>query len=158
MADEIERKYLVTGDAWREGARGVRYTQGYISRDADRIVRIRRAGEKAFITIKGGVQGITRKEYEYSIPMADAEEMLKLCVGGVIDKTRTVVEYHGKHWEVDEFHGDNAGLIVAELELNREDEAFDLPPWIGADVSDDPRYFNSNLSEHPYKDWRDAGA
>jgi len=157
MGDEIERKFLVTGDAWREGVRGTRYTQGYLSRESERIVRVRRAGEKAFVTIKGEVRGISRKEFEYPVPLADAEEMLKLCVGSVIDKTRTVVEYHGKRWEVDEFHGDNEGLIVAELELKSEDEAFDLPPWVGQEVSDDARYFNSNLSEHPFKEWH-AGA
>jgi CYTH domain-containing protein len=153
MADEIERKYLVIGDDWRGGSVGVRCVQGYLSRDPERIVRIRRAGEQAFVTIKGITRGVTRKEFEYEIPTADAEEMLKLCAGPLIEKTRTVVEYKGRHWEVDEFHGENTGLILAEIELPRENEPLDLPPWAGREVSDDARYYNARLSEHPFSEW-----
>ncbi len=157
MADEIERKFLVTGDAWRTGA-GTKYVQGYLSKDAERTVRIRRAGEKAFITIKGKTTGVSRKEFEYPIPAADADALLKLCIGPLIEKIRTVIEYERKKWEVDEFHGDNEGLILAEIELQSEDEKFDRPPWLGREVSDDRRYYNSSLSQHPYRDWKDDQA
>lgn len=153
MADEIERKFLVVGDGWRGGASGLRYVQGYLSRDPERIVRVRRAGEKAFLTIKGLARGVSRKEFEYSVPLADAEELLRLCLRPLIEKVRTVVEYHGKRWEVDEFAGENAGLVVAEIELTREEEPFDRPPWAGQEVSDDPRYSNSSLCERPFTKW-----
>lgn len=153
MAEEIERKFLVTGDGWRAGARGVPYVQGYLSRVPERIVRIRRAGDHAYITIKGVSRGVTRKEFEYNIPVSDAEELLKLCDGPLVEKTRSVVSHAGKKWEVDEFHGENAGLILAEIELSAEDEIFDLPDWVGKEVSDDSRYYNSSLSEHPFRDW-----
>lgn len=153
MGSEIERKYLVTGDGWRNAGPGVRYVQGYLSREAERVVRIRRAGDKAYITIKGETRGVTRAEYEYPIPLDDADELLTLCVRPLIDKRRTVVEYGGRKWEVDEFHGDNAGLVMAEVELPGEDEKIELPPWVGREVSDDPRYYNSNLSKHPYREW-----
>jgi len=153
MPDEIERKFLVVGDAWRAGAVGTRYVQGYLSRDPERTVRVRRAGDKAFLTIKGISRGISRPEFEYAIPVAHAEELLNLCIRPLIEKTRTVVEYGGKRWEVDEFAGDNAGLVIAEIELKSEDELLDLPPWAGTDVSDDPRYYNSNLSERPFTTW-----
>lgn len=157
MGDEIERKFLVTGDGWRVG-RSTKYVQGYLSRDPGRTVRVRQAGEKAFITVKGAATGVSRKEFEYAIPVADAEAMFQLCVGPLIEKTRTVVEFEGKKWEVDEFHGDNAGLVVAEIELRSEDEQFVSPPWVGREVSSDRRYFNSSLTQHPYKDWKDTGA
>lgn len=157
MASEIERKFLVKTNAWREGAVGVPYVQGYLSRDPGRTVRIRRAGDKAFLTIKGITRGISRPEFEYPVPLADAEEMMKLCAGPLIEKTRHLVLFAGKRWEVDEFHGANAGLIVAEIELAAEDEPFETPPWLGREVSDDPRYSNSRLSEHPYSEWRDTG-
>jgi len=153
MPDEIERKFLVVGDTWRIGTTGCRYVQGYLSRDPERIVRVRLAGDRAFLTIKGISQGISRLEFEYAIPTADAEALLKLCAGPLIEKTRTVVAYRGKRWEVDEFAGDNLGLILAEIELPSEGEPFDLPPWAGAEVSADPRYYNSCLSERPFKTW-----
>lgn len=153
MPAEIERKFLVTDNSWREGAVGTPYVQGYLSRDPERIVRIRRAGERAFVTIKGLTTGVTRVEFEYAIPPEDADAMFKLCLGPLIEKTRYVVPWAGKHWEVDEFHGDNAGLIVAELELASEDEVFARPPWLGREVSDDPRYGNSRLVEHPFRTW-----
>jgi adenylate cyclase len=153
MAKEIERKFLVANDTWRSALPGCRYTQGYLSRDPERIVRVRQAGSSAFITIKGITRGTTRQEFEYSIPVSDAEALMKLCLRPLIEKTRYVVEYQGKHWEVDEFHGDNRGLILAEIELEREDEPVDLPPWIGEEVSHDARYFNANLVEHPFTRW-----
>lgn len=158
MPAEIERKFLVADDAWRAGAVGTRYVQGYLSRDPERTVRVRRAGDRAFLTIKGISRGISRPEFEYAIPVAQAEDLFALCLGPLIEKTRTIVEYSGKRWEVDEFAGDNAGLVVAEIELKGEDEVFDLPPWAGAEVSDDPRYFNSSLSERPFKSWPQENA
>ncbi|HEY5770588.1 MAG TPA: CYTH domain-containing protein [Terrimicrobium sp.] len=153
MAKEIERKFLVANDGWRSGSKGCRYTQGYLSRDPERIVRVRQAGTSAFITIKGITRGTTRQEFEYSIPNSDAPALLQLCLRPLIEKVRHVVEYHGKRWEVDEFLGDNQGLVLAEIELTREDEAVDLPPWLGEEVSHDSRYFNANLVEHPFTRW-----
>lgn len=155
MAHEIERKFLVTGDGWRAG-HPTKYVQGYLSRSPGRTVRVRQAGDQAFLTIKGKSSGVSRLEFEYPIPVSDAGILMKLCDGPLIEKTRTVIEYEGKKWEIDEFHGDNAGLIVAEIELISEDEAFALPPWIGLEVSHDRRYYNSQLSRHPYNEWKDA--
>jgi adenylate cyclase len=153
MATEIERKFLVSDDTWRPGGRGGRYIQGYLSRDPQRTVRVRQAGDSAYLTIKGATEDTTRQEFEYSIPFSDAEQLMELCLRSLIEKTRYIVEYHGKHWEVDEFHGENNGLVLAEIELSRGDEPIDLPPWIGKEVSHDPRYFNAYLSEHPYTRW-----
>jgi len=154
MAVEIERKFLVTGDGWRK-AHGVRLTQGYLNRDKERTVRIRLAGEQAFITVKGVTSGALRAEFEYAIPPTDAEQLLQLCDGPIVDKTRYSIEHNGFKWEVDEFRGDNAGLVVAEIELEHEDQKFDLPSWVGREVTDDPRFFNSNLAVNPYRNWRD---
>ena len=153
MGTEIERKFLVVGDDWRAGASGTSYVQGYLSRDVERIVRIRQAGPAAYLTIKGVAQGVRRPEFEYPIPLSDAQQLMGLCLRPLVEKTRYVIKYAGKRWEVDEFHGDNYGLILAEIELSREDEPIDIPPWIGQEVSGDPRYFNSSLSEHPYTEW-----
>jgi adenylate cyclase len=154
MPQETEHKFLVTGDSWRAaGGHSVRLAQGYLSRDPERVVRVRLAGETAFITIKGLTTGVTRPEFEYSIPIEDARELLKLCAGTVLDKTRTTLDHGGHTWVIDEFHGDNAGLIMAEIELQREGEPFEIPPWAGAEVSGEARYYNSNLSNHPYRDW-----
>jgi adenylate cyclase len=153
MGNEIERKFLVSGDGWRGGSPGCPYTQGYLSRDPERVVRVRQAGKRAYITIKGISQGTTRAEFEYPISLSDAEALMKLCLRPLIEKVRHVVEYHGKRWEVDEFHDENEGLILAEVELSREDEPVDLPPWIGQEVSRDARYFNANLVEHPFTRW-----
>ncbi|TVS09030.1 MAG: CYTH domain-containing protein [Gammaproteobacteria bacterium] len=154
MATEIERKFLVEGAAWRHGAEGKRYRQGYLSTDKVRTVRVRTIGDAGFLTIKGETRGISRLEFDYSIPGEEAESMLEaLCFEPIIDKTRYRVQVGEHVWEVDEFHGVNAGLIVAEIELGSEDEAFERPDWLGAEVSDDPRYFNSNLVEHPYTTW-----
>ena len=153
MATEIERKFLVTSDAWRDGQSGVLLQQGYLSRDPDRTVRVRIAGEAAFLTIKGRSKGLTRSEFEYPLPLDEARELLALCLPPLIEKRRHEVLHGGHVWEIDEFFGDNAGLIVAELELPAEDTVFEAPPWLGREVSDDPRYFNSNLSQRPYTRW-----
>jgi adenylate cyclase len=153
MGTEIERKFLVVGDDWRAVASGTHYVQGYLSRDVARIVRVRRAGPAAYLTIKGIPEGARRPEFEYPIPLSDAQQLMNLCLPPLVEKTRYVIKYGGKRWEVDEFHGDNRGLILAEIELPSEDEPIDIPPWIGQEVSGDPRYFNSYLSEHPYTQW-----
>lgn len=153
MAAEIERKFLVTGDAWLAGSEGIRISQGYLSQDPERTVRVRSAGAQAWLTIKGRNEGITRAEFEYEIPPADASELLALCLPSVIDKTRHRIFHAGHLWEVDVFHGENAGLVVAEVELADEADTPELPPWIGAEVSADPRYFNSCLASFPYSQW-----
>ena len=156
MPVEIERKFLVTGDAWRQQAAGRQYRQGYLSCDPARSVRIRLAGEEAWLTIKGVSQGAARAEYEYRIPVDEAREMLdKLCLQPLIEKTRYVVEYSGLTWEVDEFFGDNAGLLIAEVELESEDQAIELPDWVGEDVTYDTRYYNASLIANPYTRWAD---
>lgn len=158
MAIEIERKFLVQGDDWREGATGVRYVQGYLNRDKARTVRVRIAGTQGFLTIKGESVGATRAEFEYPVPVEDAQALLALCEGPCIDKTRYRIPLDGRVWEVDVFAGDNAGLVVAEIELPSEDAPFTRPPWLGAEVTHDARYFNSNLSRQPYGRWdRPAG-
>ena len=157
MAKEIERKFLVVGDAWRAGAVGTRYRQGYLAAGAC-TVRVRLAGERGFLTVKGRAVGPVRDEYEYPIPAADAAEMLeRLCAGGRIEKVRHRVEHRGHLWEVDEFAGENAGLVVAEVELASPDEDVELPPWAGAEVTDDPRYANASLARAPYTRWPPAG-
>lgn len=152
MALEIERKFLVTGDGWRS-APSERLSQGYLCHEPERTVRVRIAGEKAFITIKGVTQGATRQEFEYPIPLADAQALLALCGAGKIDKFRHRFAHAGKTWEVDAFLGDNQGLVVAEIELLSEDEAFDKPDWVGEEVTHDARYYNANLSTLPYQRW-----
>jgi adenylate cyclase len=150
MAAEIERKFLVIGDAWQPDSEGVKITQGYLSRDPDRTLRVRIAGERAWLTVKGRSKGITRAEFEYEVPLADAREMLNLCLPGMIAKTRHRVPHAGHVWEVDVFHGENAGLVLAEVELADETDSPELPPWLGAEVSADPRYFNSCLAGVPH--------
>lgn len=159
MAEEIEHKYLVRREAWKPSKPGVLYRQGYLSFDKERVVRVRIAGQKGYLTVKGVATGITRLEFEYEIPVADATMMLdRLCEGPLIEKTRYREEFAGHCWEVDDFHGDNAGLLVAEIEVPTAAETFAIPPWVGAEVSSDPRYFNSNLATHPYKDWKSQEA
>ena len=154
MALEIERKFLVVGDGWRAGAEGVPYRQGYLATEPERNVRVRLAGPKAKLTIKGQDQGIARIELEYPIPVEDAELLLdRLCHRPLIEKTRYKIEHAGHTWDLDEFHGDNAGLIVAEIELGSEDEAFERPPWAGDEVTHDPRYLNANLVSLPFSRW-----
>lgn len=153
MAAEIERKFRVANDTWRDGTCGVRIAQGYLSLDPDRTVRVRLAGENAWLTIKGRTQGITRAEFEYAIPLDDARALLELCLPAVIDKTRHEVYSGGYFWEIDVFHGDNEGLVIAEVELTDESITPELPPWAGAEVSADARYFNSCLATAPFKEW-----
>lgn len=153
MGVEIERKFLVKSEDWRTLGTPVCYSQGYLVADGKRTVRVRVAGQKGFLTIKGGVQGITRKEFEYPVPLNDALEMLHLSETSVIEKYRTKILFEGKIWEVDEFEGRNKGLIIAEIELTAEEETFLVPPWIGEEVTGDFRYFNAYLSIHPFQSW-----
>ena len=153
MGVEIERKFLTGSESWKEEAVGIPYTQGYLCREHGRTVRIRMAGDKAFLTVKGASEGCVRPEFEYQIPSEDAREMLALCDGPLIDKTRHRIPFAGHVWEVDEFHGENAGLVVAEVELRSADEPVELPPWIGTEVTGDRRYDNSSLSVHPFLSW-----
>ncbi|MHB1399999.1 MAG: CYTH domain-containing protein [Trichloromonadaceae bacterium] len=154
MAEEIERKFLVSNDSWRPGASGTLFRQGYLSTDPERTVRVRLEGERGVLTIKGLSRGIRRAEFEYPIPAAEAAVLLDtLCLQPLIEKTRYRVEHAGHLWEIDEFAGDNAGLLLAEVELSSEDEAVELPLWVGAEVSSDPRYFNANLIRHPFRRW-----
>ena len=155
MGIEIERKFLVVGDAWR-AAPGVPYAQGYLNRDKQRTVRVRVVQQQAWLTIKGANSGAVRAEFEYPIPVADAQQLLALCDGPLVRKLRRKVEHAGHTWEIDEFQGDNAGLVVAEIELPAEDAAFARPAWLGAEVTHDPRYFNSNLASRPYSTWPEA--
>jgi adenylate cyclase len=155
MATEIERKFLLASDDWRrEVTEHTDLVQGYLSRSANSAIRVRINGEQAHLNVKHTVDGIHRLEYEYPIPIEDAREMLeRVALRPLIDKTRHHVR-RGRHlWEIDEFHGDNAGLVVAEVELSAADEDFERPAWLGKEVSDDVRYYNSNLSEHPYSQW-----
>ncbi len=154
MAIETERKFLVVGNSWRDAGEAVHYAQGYLVADLGRTVRVRIAGEQAFITIKGPTDGISRAEFEYPIPLADASEMLKLSPFPIIEKYRTKIVWENKLWEVDQFESENKGLIMAEIELTEPDEPFSLPPWIGEEVTGDPRYFNSYLSQNPYSTWK----
>lgn len=153
MATEIERKFLVQGTSWRQGA-GVPFSQGYLNRDKERTVRVRIAGDKAFLTIKGVSRGASRAEFEYEIPVADAGQLLKLSDGPLVEKTRYLVVHDGATWEVDEFRGENAGLVVAEIELTSEGQPFTRPPWLGEEVTQDSRYLNSSLATYPYSRWR----
>ena len=154
MAIEIERKFLVADESWRENAMGILFRQGYLSAEHERAGRVRLEGDVGKLTIKGKSQGISRSEYEYEIPKQDAAEMLDtLCLKPLIEKTRYRIEYAGLIWEVDEFYGANEGLILAEVELEAEDAAFERPAWVGEDVSGNPRYFNSNLVKNPYTEW-----
>lgn len=154
MAREIERKFLVKGTAWKRGAEGVRIRLGYLSSVKERTVRVRTEGTRAVLTIKGLTRGIERLEYEYSIPFEDATQMLDtLCERPLIDKVR-YMRTAGPHlWELDEFLGENEGLVLAEIELVSAREAFEHPAWLGREVSGDPRYFTSNLMHHPYRTW-----
>lgn len=152
MAVEIERKFLVVGDAWR-AAPAEFYSQGYLNRDKLRTVRVRIAGEEAFLTIKGESVGARRAEFEYPIPLWDARELLNLCEQPLIEKNRRKILYQGFVWEVDEFLGENLGLVVAEIELPAEDTYFERPEWVGEEVTADARYFNSNLSRMPFSSW-----
>ena len=155
MGKEIERKFLLIGDEWKALAKGTHYRQGYLNSVKERTVRIRTIDDKAFLTIKGVTVGATRLEYEYEIPHSDCTELLdKLAEKPIIEKRRYKIPYGGLTWEVDEFLGVNEGLVVAEVELQSEDQAFEKPSWVGEEVSGDPRYFNSNLVKNPYSTWK----
>lgn len=155
MPIEIERKFLLKNNNWREQvSRSMRIRQGYLGTIDKASVRVRVQGDEANINIKSATLDMRRMEYEYPIPLDEAEEMLdKLSSGPQVDKTRFIVERNNHVWEIDEFYGDNEGLIVAELELNSEDETYESPDWLGDEVTEDPRYYNVNLSKHPYKHW-----
>lgn len=158
MGTEIERKFLVVGDAWRQGAIGVLYRQGYLCTTPERTVRVRVAGDKGYLTVKGSRTGVSRLEFEYPIPLEDAQAMLDaLCVRPLIEKTRYRIDHGGLVWEVDEFAGENAGLVIAEVELEREDQEVSLPAWVGKEVSADDRYANSSLAERPFSTWGAGG-
>jgi CYTH domain-containing protein len=154
MATEIERKFLVNGTSWKKGVAGALYRQGYLLTGKERTVRVRVADEEGFLTIKGAARGISRLEYEYRIPVLDATEMHDtLCLKPLIEKYRYRIEYAGLIWEVDEFLGENQGLLLAEVELAEADQPICLPDWAGAEVSHDPRYFNANLVSNPFSKW-----
>lgn len=156
MAIEIERKFLVADTDFLKGLQGTDFQQGYLSRGAA-TVRVRIAGDLAFLTIKGQTQGISRSEFEYPIPISDASDMLAtLCDEPAIEKTRYRVNFADKDWEVDVFHGANAELVIAEVELDNEHETLTLPDWVSLEVSHDPRYFNSQLAKTPYNQWPDS--
>jgi CYTH domain-containing protein len=154
MALEIERKFRVVNNSWREHSRAVRVTQAYICNQPEKTIRLRIINEEAFLTIKSENTGLVRSEFEYPVLLADAEEMIRLfCAGQMINKTRHLLTCKGKLWEVDEFHGYNQGLVIAEVELEHADEKVELPDWIGEEVTGDPRYYNVNLVSHPYSKW-----
>lgn len=157
MSREIERKFLVRGDAWRPGPDGTLQRQGYLAITERTTVRVRVEGTRATLTIKGAQVGLTRPEYEYEIPPADAEAMLASLCGLVVEKTRYVREHAGRTWEIDVFHGANAGLVTAEVELASEADEVALPPWAGAEVSHDVRYRVAWLADHPYREWKAGG-
>jgi len=154
MATEIERKFLIASDHWRPRVeRSTFLQQGYLLSDAHSSVRVRISGEEAFLNIKSATVGVSRLEFEYPIPLADAQEMLDKLCHHRLEKTRHLLRHEGHLWEIDEFHGANEGLIVAEVELTAVDEAYSLPDWAGEEVSGDIRYYNSRLAEQPYNSW-----
>jgi CYTH domain-containing protein len=158
MALEIERKFLVDAEKWQPNVPETLLCQGYLSIDPNPTVRVRIAGDKAFLTIKGRTETISRPEFEYEIPVADANEMLKLAISNSVEKIRYEVMYEGFLWEVDVFSGRNEGLIIAEIELESENQDFARPDWLLDEVSGDRRYYNSYLSEHPFQEWTDTMA
>lgn len=154
MGTEIERKFLVVDKRWKTGTRGVHFRQAYLCLDPARTVRVRIAGQNACLTIKGASQGASRSEFEYAIPVQDACQLLdQLCHRPQIEKIRYRVEYAGLVWEIDEFLGDNAGLVMAEVELDDPGQAIELPDWVEREVTGDPRYYNAWLSQHPFSGW-----
>ena len=154
MGIEIERKFLLSGEQWRALGQPLLLRQGYLSSTPARVVRVRVEGDQAFMTVKGKSVGATRGEWEYPIPLVDANQLLALCEQPLVEKFRRKIDYAGNVWEVDEFLGANAGLVVAEIELVSEDQPFARPDWIGAEVTHDARYFNSALARHPYSAWQ----
>ncbi len=157
MAKEIERKFLVKNDDFKECVRqSQKIVQGYLSSVPERAVRVRIKGDKGFLTVKGigNESGMSRFEWEKEISVDDAKDLLKICEPGIIDKTRYIVQYKGYVYEIDEFYGDNDGLIVAEIELESEDDIFEKPEWLGEEVTGDVKYYNAMLMKNPYKNWK----
>ena len=156
MAIEIERKFLVKGNYKQEAYRAIRITQGYLSSVPERSVRVRIKGNKGFITIKGigNTDGVSRYEWEKEIPLEEAKEILLICEPGIIEKTRYLIKAGEYTFEVDEFHGDNEGLVIAEVELPDENADFERPEWLGKEVTGDSRYYNVMLVKHPFKNWK----
>jgi adenylate cyclase len=153
MGQEIERKFLVTGDAWRTGTRTL-IRQGYLHNEVKATVRVRTKGKRAYLTIKGSTSGITRAEFEYEIPLEEANQILdQFCQRPLIEKIRYEIYVERFKWEVDEFYGENNGLVIAEIELEDEAQEFPKPDWLGKEVSDDFRYQNANLVKNPYNQW-----
>ena len=153
MGVEIERKFLLKGEAWRALGQPLLLRQGYLSSNPARVVRVRVEGDQAYMTVKSKSVGATRGEWEYPIPLPDANELLALCEPPLVEKFRRKIAFSGNVWEVDEFLGANAGLVVAEIELASESQPFERPDWVGAEVTHDARYFNSALARHPYSAW-----
>ena len=157
MPREIERKFLLKSDAWRSQVQGSRQmSQGYLASGGNVSIRVRIAGDEAWLNIKAGGFVASRQEYEYPLPLDEARELLALAEGPLVEKTRHFVEHRGHTWEIDEFDGDNAGLVVAELELDSEDADFARPPWLGVEVTELRRYYNVCLVTHPYRAWTEA--
>lgn len=155
MGVEIERKFLVRDDSWRLKAPGTKYRQGYLNSAMERSVRVRVIDDIGFLTVKGISRGAARVEYEYEIPVAEAEAMLdELCEKPLIEKNRCKIEYRELVWEIDEFFGENQGLIIAEVELKSEDQRYEKPDWIGKEVTGDPKYYNANLIKNPFSKWQ----
>jgi adenylate cyclase len=159
MGIEIEKKYLVDKDKWNNSVKGEKHSlrQGYISTDLNKIIRVRLVDNRGYLTIKGFAKDYSRPEFEYQIPVNEANELLDKFCASEINKVRYIVPYKGKVWEVDEFLGSNLGLIIAEIELSNESEPFDLPDWVYKEVTGDEKYYNSNLSIKPYKNWKNLG-
>jgi CYTH domain-containing protein len=153
MAIEIERKFLVVGKEWKQSP-GQHYRQAYLNLDKKRTVRVRIADQQAFLCVKGMTRGALRQEFEYPIPVDDAEQLLRWCDGAILQKMRHTVYHRGFQWKIDEFLGENEGLVIAEVELISEHQNFDKPSWVGHEVTNDPRYFNSNLAVRPFIQWR----
>lgn len=154
MAVEIERKFLVKNGSWKAHvSETIEIKQGYLNSDMNRTVRVRIQNKLAMLTIKGKSQGISRMEFEYEIPISEAEKLIGICEPGVIEKTRHIIRQNEVQWEVDVFAGENAGLTLAEIELDSEEQEFDMPEWLGTEVSTDARYFNSSLAKLPFSKW-----
>jgi adenylate cyclase len=154
MPLEIERKFLLTNTDWKpQTQRSIVIKQGYLSAVSERTVRVRIADEKGILTIKGKNEGATRAEFEYEIPKEEALELIELCEKPIIEKTRHEVSINNKVWEIDEFEGENQGLVVAEIELESENEKVELPTWIGKEVTDEKKYYNSSLINYPFSFW-----
>lgn len=153
MVTEIERKFLLKGDTWRRSEKAIKCRQGYLCNTKEKTVRVRTMDDKGYLTIKGGSVGASRLEFEYEIPYRDAAILLSLCENPLIEKNRYKLEEKGFTWEVDEFFGENKGLVIAEVELDSEDQEFPKPKWVGEEVTGDPRYYNANLIKNPYTKW-----